>query len=288
MRGRVLVTGAAGRLGSRLIAQLRDDGWCVRAFTHRRPVDGADEWHRGTLLDPDACGEALENCDAVVHAAGRTHARRERIYWEANVDTTSVLVTAAERSGARRFLFVSSRTAGAAGGWYSASKLAAEQLVTASTLAWTILRLPEVYGTESREGIDRVIASARSGGRVLVPGRGESELCPMHVDDAVRATTSALSAGAAVGKTYVLGETCLPLREFAERCIEVARSDARIVSVPWIVIGAAAVAGKLAGPVYPDQVARLRSTKPAPSPQARADLAFEPRPLESGLRSIMR
>ena len=286
MRGRVLLTGAAGRIGALLVTRLQEDGWHVRAFTHRRPVDGADEWCRGTLLDPDVCREAVEGCDGVVHAAGVTHARRRDAYWEANVGTTASLVKAAEQSGARRFLLLSSRTASPSGGWYSASKLAAEQLVADSTLGWTIVRLPEIYGGGSDEGIDGLIASVRSGGWILVPGRGESELCPMHIDDAVRACVLALRPGPAVGLTYVLGGECLSLRAFVDRCIEVAGSDARVVSVPWALLQAAAFVGRLFGPVYPDQVARLRAPKPRPT--APADLAFERRPLEAGLRAVMR
>jgi nucleoside-diphosphate-sugar epimerase len=286
VRGRVLLTGGAGRIGALLVTGLQEDGWRVRAFTHRRPVDGADEWCHGTLLDPEVCRKALEGCDAVVHAAGVTHARRRGAYREANVGTTASLVTAAEQSSARRFLFVSSRTASPTGGWYSQSKLAAEQLVADSSLGWTIVRLPEIYGGGSGEGIDRLIASARSGGWVLVPGRGESELCPMHIDDAVHACVQALRPDPAVGGTYVLGGECLSLRTFVDRCIEVSGSDARVVSVPWALLRAAAFAGRLVGPVYPDQVARLRSPKPTPC--TRADLAVEQRPLEAGLRAVMR
>jgi hypothetical protein len=41
-------------------------------------------------------------------------------------------------------------------------------------------------------------------------------------------------------------------------------------------------------PLYPDQLARLRAPRPAPSPEAAAELGFAPRPLEAGLRGLER
>lgn len=40
-------------------------------------------------------------------------------------------------------------------------------------------------------------------------------------------------------------------------------------------------------PMYPDQIARLRSRKPAASPVAESDLLFRPRSLQAGLAEIV-
>jgi len=187
-----------------------------------------------------------------------------------------------------RLLLISSRTAGADSGWYGATKLAAERLVSASGLAWTIVRLPEVYGAGGRDGVDGVIERARDGRLVLVPGAGESELCPMHIDDAVTACVNALTSDDAAEKTYVVGGSCLSVREFAERCIDAAASRSRILNLPWPLLHAAAAAARfLPLPLAPDQPARLRAAKPIPPPDVAAELSFNVRPLREGLDAVL-
>jgi nucleoside-diphosphate-sugar epimerase len=284
----VLVTGAAGNLGGRLVARLQADGLRVRALTHRRRVPAADEEARGSILDDESCAEAVSGCAAVLHAAAVTHARREASYRDVNVAGTDNLVRAAEAAGVRRFLLVSSRTASERGGWYSRSKLDAERIVTASSLAWTIVRLPEVYGARSREGIDDIIAKVRRGKPVLVPGRGDSELCPLHVDDAVSACANALLLERAIGKAYTVGGRCLTVREFTQRCIAAAGSSSRIVPVPWAILRLVAAIGRFSPlPVFPDQVDRLRVPKPRPAEDASSELSFAVRALDDGLREAL-
>lgn len=283
MSSTVLVTGGSGRLGGALIERLQREGWRVRALVHRTPVAGADEQCRGSVLDATACTEAAAGCDAVVHAAAVTHARSRRRYWETNVLGTEAIVTAATGAGVRRLLFVSSRAAVPSGGWYAESKLAAEQVVAGSHLDFTIVRLAEVFGAGGREGVDRLVAAVRGGRRVWVPGDGESMLCPLHLDDAAESCVAALRSDRATHSTLVVGGECITLHDLALRCIALAESPSTIASLPWPLVEAAAVLGRLFGPVFPDQVARLRAPKPRPS----ADLPFSPTPLDDTLRSAL-
>jgi NADH dehydrogenase len=283
----VLVTGASGGLGRRIVERLHANGWRVRALVHHADVPDADEAVHGSLLDGDACAEAVAGCDAVLHAAAITHARRAQRYHAVNVDGTETLVAATRAAGIDRFVLLSTRTAGPTSGWYGQSKLAAERIVSASELRWTILRLAEVYGAGEGEGVDDVLARARAGRPIVLPGNGDSELCPLHVDDAALACANSLDTDGAVGRTYVVGGDCLTLRELAERCIALSGSRSRTVNVPWAVLGAAAVAARAFPlPIYPDQVKRLRAAKPAAQAAALAELAVTPRLLDDGLRRV--
>lgn len=72
----VLVTGASGRTGREILRELRHTPFRVRALTrsvanHDSLVeDGADEVVVGDLLNPTDARIAVENCDAVLFAAG--------------------------------------------------------------------------------------------------------------------------------------------------------------------------------------------------------------------------
>src|SRR5258706_436828 len=77
MGGRVLVTGGAGYVGSKLVPALLADGWAVNVldlylygdvFATLPDRDGLTEI-KGDLRDPDAVARAVAGCDAVIHLA---------------------------------------------------------------------------------------------------------------------------------------------------------------------------------------------------------------------------
>jgi nucleoside-diphosphate-sugar epimerase len=223
-----------------------------------------------------------------VHLAAVTHSRSPARYEAVNVDGTKHLVDAARSAGVERFLFVSSRAISPDGGAYSRSKQRAEEVVRASGLRWTIVRLPEVYGTGGAEGVDRMIAQALRGGRIPVLGRGDDVICPAHVDDVIEACRRALEAPAAVERTYTLAGPCVTVSGFADALGEVFQRRPRLLRVPTFAASALATAARVVPlPVYPDQVARLRAPKPPASPEAEHELLFRPRPLRAGLAELV-
>jgi NADH dehydrogenase len=278
----VVVTGGAGRLGQRLVPELRRGGWWTRALVHDRQVPGVDE----AVDDRVPLAEAVGDADAILHLAGVTHARAAGGYERANVAPTRALVEAVAAAGGRaRFVFVSSRAASPAGGAYARSKLAAEELVRASGVPYVVLRLAEVFGTGSGTGVDAVIAAVERGARVLVIGRGADIVCPVHVDDVVPAIVRALAADEAVGSIFTLGGECMTVRELARRVARAHGAEPRVVGVPRTAVAVAAAAARfLPLPIYPDQLARLEAPKPLPDATAPIVLGFAPAPLEERLQ----
>jgi nucleoside-diphosphate-sugar epimerase len=289
MTGTVLITGASGTLGSELVPRLREHGWRVRALVHHKPVTGADETATGDLRVGETLPPALEGVVGVVHLAARTHARRAREYEEVNVLGTRALIGAARRAGVARIVYASTRAIGPPGGAYSRSKAEAEQVVRESGPEHSIVRLPELYGTGARLGVDAIVDRVRRGRLVPLVGAGDYELCPIPLRDAVEALAAALESAAAAGKTYTLGGECMSMRAFALRCATALDSPSRIVGVP---VAAVALACRLAVflplPVYPDQLSRLRAPKSPLSPEAEEELHFRPPRLEEGLSRVTR
>jgi nucleoside-diphosphate-sugar epimerase len=242
----------------------------------------------GDLTDPSSLHLAVNGVTAIAHLAAVTHSRSLERYADVNFHGTKNLLDATAASGVDRFLFVSTRAISPRGGGYSRSKYEAEQLVRASGLEWTIVRLPEVYGAGSSEGIDRIIALARDGSRIPIVGRGDDLICPAHIDDVVHACLRALEAPEAVRRTYTLAGPCLTVRSFADVVGDAFRRRARIIHVPVPAVAALATASRILPlPVYPDQLTRLRSPKPEATPEAERDLLFRPRSLRDGLAEIV-
>ncbi|GAA3306880.1 NAD-dependent epimerase/dehydratase family protein [Streptomyces cinereospinus] len=106
----VLLTGAAGGLGTLMRELLPDHGYDLRLFD-LRPVEGAPDAIVADLADKEAVREAVRGVDAIVHLAGISlEAPFEKIL-KANIEGTYNLYEAARAEGVRRTVFASSHHA---------------------------------------------------------------------------------------------------------------------------------------------------------------------------------
>ena len=158
----LLLTGASGLVGSRLLPRLADDGHECRALVRGDvTLPPGTTAVRGDLADPGTLRTAVEGVDAVVHLAALFRTGDEAAIWRANLDGTRHLVEAVLAHAPRaRFVMTSTgnvydadqtRPALETDGCtptaaYPASKVAAERLVRDAGLTWAVLRLPFVYG----------------------------------------------------------------------------------------------------------------------------------------------
>jgi hypothetical protein len=77
------------------------------------------------------------------------------------------------------------------------------------------------------------------------------------------------------------------MRDFAERCVRHYDTGGRVVGMPVALVRALAALGRVAPiPIYPDQLSRLRTPKPAPTGETHAKLGLRARPLDEGLRAM--
>ena len=158
----VLLTGATGLVGSRLLPRLIAAGLDCRVLVRgEQSVPVGATTVRGDLNDPGTLPAAVEGVDAVVHLAALFRTDDEAAIWKANLDGTRNLLDAVtSHAPDARFVMAStgnvynqdqvrpgletdSCTPAAA---YPASKVAAEALLRDSGLTWSVLRLPFVYG----------------------------------------------------------------------------------------------------------------------------------------------
>ncbi|GAA0903655.1 NAD(P)-dependent oxidoreductase [Streptomyces thermoalcalitolerans] len=103
----VLLTGAAGRIGTLMRDLLPDYGYALRLLD-MRPVEGEPDAIVADLADRDALREAVRGVDAIIHLAGISlEASFEKIL-KANIEGTYHLYEAAREEGVRRIVFASS------------------------------------------------------------------------------------------------------------------------------------------------------------------------------------
>lgn len=217
---KALVTGATGFVGSHLAEALRQRGDEVTALA--RSAAKAKGLVRqgihvvpGDLHDTAALERAAADQDVVFHVAGVVAARNEADFLRANRDGTENVLAAARRAGASRVVLVSSLAAAGPAPRgaplrghetprpvtaYGRSKLAAEQIVKASGLSWSVVRPPLVYGPRDRE-ILKVFRLARLR---LAPvfGDGTQELSAVYAGDLAAALIAVATSPATIGGTY--------------------------------------------------------------------------------------
>ena len=174
------LTGATGFIGQFLLKELPQRGYRLRVLL-RRPTQvplQSSSAVIGDLTFPQNMSAALADVDAVIHTAGVAHAMSgvpEDDYRAVNTDATVNLARAAQKAGAKRFIFLSSIRAqsGAAADrvltedqeprptdGYGRSKLAAEQGLAGLDLDWTALRLVLVYGPGCRGNMAQLVRFA--------------------------------------------------------------------------------------------------------------------------------
>ena len=133
---RVAITGGTGFVG-RHVAE-RFAAADVVAVSRRTGVD---------IDDPDALAGAFEGCDVVVHCAGINREIGAQTFQRVHVEGTASVIEAAKRAGVRKIVMVSFlRARPDCGSGYLESKFAAEELVRASGLDFTILKPGMIYG----------------------------------------------------------------------------------------------------------------------------------------------
>ena len=223
---RVLVTGATGFLGRRLASALVEHGHQVRVLVRNPSVDDADimngaEIWRGDLSDPKTVIAACADVEVVQHAGALSAPWGPKPeFYATNVGGTQAVIDGCQRYGVRRLIYVSSPSVVFDGqdqhnlteaapypatsvSVYSHTKKLGEDLVNAASgdLEMVILRPKAIFGPGDRALLPRLLATARAG-RLPMIGDGRNLVDLTYVDNVVEAMRLAMTADAAVGKTY--------------------------------------------------------------------------------------
>jgi nucleoside-diphosphate-sugar epimerase len=212
LTGRVVVTGAAGQVGRRLLERLA--GSAAETFALARRAEGvrADHVVVASLLTPRALG-AIEEADLVVHLAGALRPRNGS-YWDANVGSAAVVAHAVRRGMARRVLFVSCVGASLSSrNEYLRTKAEAERLLAGSGRELVVFRATHIVGTPRAPGPTAQAFLARGDRPVLVPGDGRQLVAPILLDDVVSALLAALTRGSP-GTYDLAGPDTMSLNDF--------------------------------------------------------------------------
>lgn len=300
----VLVTGASGFLGSRLLERLSDEGTTVTATRNSSPTpdeqaDGV-RWQQLNVLNEESVRNMVSGHDRVYHLAGiGLQSADERTVREVNEIGTRHVVEACIDAGVERLVFTS--TAGTRRakdiadetdvatpiGAYQQSKAAAERIVDASVdrgLDAVTVHPTSIFGPGD-EGFTARFFTLTTDWKLFAHPPGGASF--VGVEDVVDGIIRAMDQGEP-GEHYLLGGENLRYRKALETIAEVTDGSAPRVTVPAAAIRAI---GPIAGmfnrrtgrrmfPFNTEMAKLATDTHFYDSSKATAELGYDYRPFE--------
>ena len=244
----LLLTGATGSIGSRLLPQLLESGVDVRCLVREPRRLGARRvdvqialGDLGEMSDPYLVRQALRGVDTVIHLAATIRDQPPKRIEELNGLATVRLLRAAERSGVRRFHFFSALDAYAAQRTrFFRAKWLAEQAVASSPLETTVFAPSIVY-----DHSDPWITLLRrfSFLPVLpVSGEGRAVFQPIWAADVARCVVAALGADEARPRYELAGPETLSYDQMSDLVSRIAGRPRPLVHLPLPLIRSSLIA----------------------------------------------
>jgi nucleoside-diphosphate-sugar epimerase len=295
---RVLVTGAAGVLGSRLVAGLLRDGHAVRSLVlpgdpeqRRLAKLGPDhELREGDIRDPASLVAACREIDTVYHLAAVVISHDPRAFAAINRDGTAHLVAAADAARVRHFIYVSSASVTYPRLTpYAESKLAAERLVVERTAgAYTIVRPTLVYDARGGQELLMFLQYLRRFPIVPFIGDGGALKRPVWAEDVVDGLLRLAGNPRSHGKRYNLsGGESISMLEFARLLLHHHAAQRPFVHLPVPAVRALAhclAAFMARPPLTHNAIAGVINDANLDPSEAIADLGYHPVGVREGLQ----
>src|SRR5438132_1405301 len=223
---RIAITGGTGFVGRHLAERLAAAGHEVVVVA--RGVDRRDETVRSlpgvrfaaaSIIDEAALVEAFRGCAAVAHCAGINRELGAQTYTAVHVAGTRAVVDAARTAGVERVALLSFlRARPDCGSGYHESKWAAEEIVRASGLEWTVLKCGVIYGRGDHM-LDHLSRALHTFPVFLLVGFGDCrQMRPVAVEDVARILVATAHEQRLAGLTVpVLGPELLTLSAAVRR-----------------------------------------------------------------------
>lgn len=247
---RLLLTGANGFIGSRLLAVLvarghtvvaavRDTERLHRKWPHIEAI--AVDFNRDTAVE--TWRQRLTGVDAVINCAGVLHGGRGQHTEAVHATAPIALFDACILAGVRKVVQISAISADAdVGTEYATTKKRADDHLRSLALDWTVLRPSLVYGEGSYGGTS--VLRGLAGLPLLTPliGNGSAAFRPIHIDDLAETVVRVVEDNCFVRCTLEpVGPDVIALREIVAKYRRwLGLSPAWVVRIPLPILYVAA------------------------------------------------
>ena len=224
----ILVTGAAGFVGQRLLDRLAREGREVRALIRpshispKLPPGLAVQAAISSLADERGLRAALVGVDTVFHLAGVDWTDPRDDMRGITIDGTRNLLEACRDAGVKRLIFLSHLDADRAAAFPELkAKGIAEEFIRLAPIPYTIVRSALIFGPNDHFTVPLAQLMAFSPRAFLMPGDGAELLQPIWLEDLVSCLGACLDDEETVGKTLEIGgPEHISFRQIAELVLQ--------------------------------------------------------------------
>lgn len=295
---RICLLGGSGFVGSRLAARLAGRGHEIVVPTRNLQrsrhllVLPTVRLQETDISEAAALEAVLDGCDVVVNLVGilNERGRHGAGFRKAHSQLAAHLVSAATRQGLRKLVQVSALNAdaGRAPSFYLRSKGEAEDIVRASSLAWTVLRPSVIFGPGD-SFTNRFASLLRLLPGVFPLAMAQARFAPVHVDNVVEAIHRAATDPATDGKVYELcGPRVLSLGEIVQLIARELGLRRRVLPLPrWASRLQAAICDFVPGKPFSTDNYLSLTLDSVCSTDGLAALGIEPESFETGLTAAL-
>jgi uncharacterized protein YbjT (DUF2867 family) len=268
---RILLTGATGFIGSRLLAALQLRGhevWCAG----RRPPPHSVGWMAidfRRALRPAQWRPLLEGVDVVVNAVGIFRESGDQRFAELHDEAPRALFSACVEAGVQRVVQLSALGVEQRVTGYQCSKHAADAFLRALPIDGVVVQPSLVFGADGESAARLLTLAAMP--LLLLPDGGRQRVQPVHVDDVVEAmcrlVEAPLTSPAGGRSVPLVGPEPITLHDYLQQLrFAVGLPPAAALPVPAALVNIAARLGaRRGGLLDPDAVTMLRQGSQGPA-----------------------
>lgn len=291
----ILVTGATGYIGNRLVKKLVKEGYAVRAMVINHDpllacLDGINcEIVEGDITKIETLKPCLNGVKTVFHLAAVLVSHDPQLFHKINYEGTRNIVDAAVEAGVKHFIYISAaaatykiRTA------YGESKIKSEELMKQrGNTKFTIIRPTILYGYGGSQELKIYVESLRKF-PIIVPvlGMGKAMKRPVCLEDIVNGLLLLINKPVSYGKIYYLsGGTEVSMWKFTKIICKTFRINKPLVPVPtWICYSASALLSVFMkrSVLRKDTILGVTMDANFSFEQASAEIGYSPVSLEDG------